>query len=376
MIIAVNTRLLLSGKLEGIGWFSFQTLKRICKNHPEHKFYFIFDRPYSKEFIFCDNITPLVVYPPTRHPILWFIWFEIMIPIILRRIKADVFLSPDGMLSLNSKVPQVPVIHDINFIHNPRQLPFLVRKFYNYFFPKYARKAKKIATVSEYSKNDISKSFNIKEHKIKVCYNSNNEIYKPLNEQEKIAIRLKYTGGKEYFIFVGALNPRKNIPGLLKSYEIFRKNGIHDHKLVVVGAAMHLTGEIDETIKNMQYKNDVIFAGRLSVEELHKVMASAFALVYIPYFEGFGIPLVEAMACEIPIISSNTTSLPEVVGDAALMCGPNEHEKVAYYMKVLCNDESKRQELIQKGKKQCKKFSWDISAENLWECVIETVNNK
>ncbi len=376
MKIAVNTRLLLHNKLEGIGWFSFQTLKRICKNHPEHEFYFIFDRKYSEEFIFSENVKPIVLYPPTRHPILWFLWFEFLIPIVLKKIKADVFLSPDGLLSLNSNILQIPVIHDINFYHNPKQLPFFVRKFDNYFFPKYARKAVKIVTVSEYSKNDISTSFNIEMDKITVCYNSSNEIYKPIDDSLKQEVKKIYTSGFDYFLFVGALNPRKNIPGLLKSYEIFRQNTEYKHKLVIVGAAMHLTGEINKFLSKMNFRDDVIFLGRLKLEDLHKVMASALALVYIPFFEGFGIPLVEAMSCGVPVIAGNTTSLPEVVGDSGLICSPNDHTKVAEYMQMLVEDENLRKKLIEKGNIQCKKFSWNRSAENLWNCIEEAFNTK
>ena len=151
MRIAVNTRLLLKDKLEGIGWYTYETLSRIVKSHPEHEFYFLFDRPYSKEFIFEKNVHPVVISPPTRHPILWYIWFEWRIPKILRKINADVFLSPDGFLSLKSNIPSIAVIHDINFKHHPKNLKFIHRIFYNYFFKKYAKKASRIVTVSNYS---------------------------------------------------------------------------------------------------------------------------------------------------------------------------------------------------------------------------------
>ena len=99
MRIAVNTRLLLKDKLEGIGWFTFETLKRITKNHPEHEFIFLFDRPYDKEFIFSENIIPVVIQPPARHPFLWYLFFEWSIPAALKKYKADIFISPDGWLS-------------------------------------------------------------------------------------------------------------------------------------------------------------------------------------------------------------------------------------------------------------------------------------
>ena len=150
MKIAVNTRLLLKNKLEGIGWFTYESLKRIVLSHPEHDFYFIFDRKYDDEFVFAKNVTPIVVGPPARHPLLHFIWYEISIPRVLKRINPDVFISPDAFLSLSSKYPDLIVIHDLNFEHFPEYMPWLWRSYYRYFTPRYAKKAKRIATVSEF----------------------------------------------------------------------------------------------------------------------------------------------------------------------------------------------------------------------------------
>lgn len=378
MNIAVNTRLLLKNKLEGIGWFSYETLKRITQNHPEHNFFFIFDRKFDDEFIFSDNVTPIVVGPQARHPVLWTIWFEITIPRILKKINADLFISPDGYLSLRTSVPSLAVIHDINFVHNPSQLPKMVSWYYNYFFKKFAKKACRIGTVSEYSKQDISNSFNVDTDIIDVYYNGSNAAYSPVGEEVKKSVKAKTTESKDYFLFVGALNPRKNIPGLLKSFDIFKSQTNLDHKLVVVGDKMHMTGELDKVYNSMQYKKDVVFTGRLVVEELHKLMASATALVFIPFFEGFGIPLVEAMYCDIPIICSDKTSVPEVAGNAALKCSPDDYNKVAEHMKTIVENQEVRNELINNGKIQRQKFSWDKSAERFWssvERVMESINS-
>ena len=142
MVIVVNTRLLLKNRLEGIGWFTYETLKRITRDHPGHQFIFLFDRKYDEEFVFASNVKPVVVWPPTRHVSLMYFWFNWRIPRILKKFKADVFVSPDGNLSLHTKIPQLAVIHDINFLHRPKDLPCIVAKYYNYFFPRFARKAK------------------------------------------------------------------------------------------------------------------------------------------------------------------------------------------------------------------------------------------
>ncbi len=366
MIIAVNTRLLLKGKLEGIGWFTLETLKRMTINHPEHQFIFIFDRPFSDDFIFAENVTPVVIGPPTRHPVLWYLWFEFQIPRILKKYKADLFLSPDGYLSQRTKVPQLAVIHDINFVHRPGDLPWLKAKYYNYFFPKFARVAKRIATVSFYSKEDITRSFKVDYDKIDVVYDGINQIFEPISNDEKIATREKFTGGSNYFLFVGALHPRKNICGLLKSFDAFKSVNPSDMKLVIVGGKMHKTGDIFDTFENMRHKKDVVFTGRVPTSDLHDIFGAALALVFVPFFEGFGIPIVEAMSAGIPVICSNTTSIPEVGGNAVLYADPLKIDQITDAMLQLAHNDELCKELVEKGFVQKNKFSWDETARLLW----------
>jgi len=203
MNIVVNTQLLLKNKLEGLGWFTYEVLKRITVNHHEHTFYFIFDRTYCKDFIFADNVKPVILSPPSRHPLLWYLRFEILLPRLLKKLKADVYLSPDGWSTLHTKVPCVQVIHDINFEHHPEDLPFLIGRYFRYFFPRYAQKAKRIATVSEYSKQDIAQTYNIPPEKIDVVFNGCNELFRPYNEEINTITRNTYTDGNPYFLYVG-----------------------------------------------------------------------------------------------------------------------------------------------------------------------------
>ena len=191
MQIAVNTRLMLSGKMDGIGWFTYHTLKILTKNNPQHQFFFIFDRKFDEKFIFSENITPIILSPPTRHPFLWYLWFEHRIPKLMKKLKIDFFLSPDGYLSLNSDIPCLPVIHDINFEHNPEDLPFFTRKYYKKYFSRFAKKGNRITTVSEYSKQDICKTYNINPDKIDVVYNGASKMYEPVDDGIKLSVKQK-----------------------------------------------------------------------------------------------------------------------------------------------------------------------------------------
>lgn len=376
MIIAVNTRLLLHGKLEGIGWFTFETLSRITREHPEHQFLFIFDRPFSPEFIFSGNVTPIVVSPPTRHPVLWYIWFELQIPRILKKYKADLFFSPDGYLSLNSGVRQLSVIHDINFAHRPKDLPWLKAKYYNYFFPLFARKALRIVTVSAFSMEDIHKTYNIENDKIDVVFNGINTLYTPTSEDERQTAKANYSGGKDYFLFIGSLHPRKNVGGLLLAYDAFRAAVESDVKLLIVGESMFKTRDIELTYEAMRFKDDVVFTGRLGNEDLHQVLGASLALTFVPFFEGFGIPVIEAMNAGVPVICSNTTSLPEVGGDAVLYADPFSVSEIKDAMVNLFHDKELRESLIERGFRQKEKFSWDKTADLVWRSIEKCMGNE
>lgn len=369
MEIVVNTRLLLKNKLEGIGWFTYETLKRITTNHPEHHFVFLFDRDFDEEFIFSENITPVILLPQARHPFLFYWWFEFSVADFLNKFKPDIFLSPDGYMSLKANVKQLAVIHDLNFEHYPNDLPFLVRKYYKHFFPKFAHKATRIATVSEFSKNDIIQQYHINPTNIDVLYNGCNDLYKPINETLQQQTKQNFSENCDYFLFVGALHPRKNISRLLKAYDKFRGAQASEIKMLIVGEKYYWTSEIKHTYLNMKFRDDVIFTGRLLPEDLKNVLGTALALTYVPYFEGFGIPILEAMNCDTPVITSNVTSMPEVAKDAALLVDPFSIDSIANAMIYLYKDESMRNELINKGRKRKLDFSWDKTAEALWKSI-------
>lgn len=373
MKIAVNTRLLLKDKLEGIGWFTYESMKRIVLNHPEHTFYFIFDRKHDPQFIFAKNVIPVEIFPPARHPYLWYVYFEFSIPRILRKLKPDLFLSTDGWLSLRTNVPQVDVIHDLNFEHRKDFLKSKYQNYYTRFFPKFARKAVRIATVSEFSKQDLQRFYSIPKEKIDVVYNGSNAVYQPLTEDKQQRVRQKYANGLPYFLFVSAIHKRKNLANILRAFEQYKAQTGADTQFVVVGARAGKQDELDEVLRSMTFAQDVRFLGRLSAEELSQVMASSLALVYATLFEGFGIPIVEAFNAETAVITSNVTSMPEVAGDAALLVDPTSVEQIADAMTCLATDENLRQELIAKGREQRKLFSWDQTAERLWDCVMKSI---
>lgn len=373
MKIAVNTRMLLPARLEGIGNFTAESFKRIVQSHPEHEFIFLFDRQFDPSFIYGKNVTPCVVYPPARHPFLIAFWNEISVGYALQKHKPDVYVATDGFFPLHTKTKTLAVFHDICFIHYPKDLPFLMARYYNNFFPAMAKKAKRIAAVSEFTKDDVVKTLGTPASKFDIVYNGASEKFSPLNEIQINETRKQFSSGQPYFLFVGSIHQRKNIANMLRAFDQFKKSNDSPLKMVLAGAKRWWTDEMESTLNAMQFKNDVIFTGRVSHEDLCRLTASAFAITYVSNFEGFGIPIIEGMKSGVPVLTSNTSSMPEIAGGAALIADPFSVDSISDGMKKLANDSSLRAALIGKGLQRAKDFTWDKTAQTLWRAIEKTM---
>lgn len=375
MVIAVNTQTLLKNKLEGLGSFTDEVLSRMVRNHPEHQFIFIFDREWDPSFVYANNVLPVKTMLPSRHPLLWYARFEYAIPAIIKKHHADLFLSTDGYMPMHPDVKTYNIIHDIGFVHQPKNQPFLTSKYYNRFFPCFARNAHRLGTVSEYSKADIVKTWGINPDKIDVIYNGVKTVFGPLEEKDQQAVREKVTGGCQYFVYVGSLNPRKNIEGMLRAFDVFKEKTGLPQKMVIVGECMWSMSTIDLELEHMRHADDVIFMGRLQPADLQQVVASAQALVLVSFIEGFGVPIVEAMNCDVPVVTSDRTSMPEVAGDAGLLVDPFSIDAIARAMESMATDANLRARLIENAKTQRMKFSWEKSAVDLWNGITRVMSD-
>jgi glycosyltransferase involved in cell wall biosynthesis len=182
-------------------------------------------------------------------------------------------------------------------------------------------------------------------------------------------VKNKYTGGNEYFAVVGSLHPRKNIDGLLKGFDRFKKEAPSTFKLVIVGEKFFLNSALEKAFRQMEFKEDVVFTGRKEPEELSQIVGAAWAQAFVPHFEGFGIPLLEAMHCNVPSVASNVTSIPEVAGDTAIYADPADVNSIAEGLSKMAFHSELREKLILNCAVQRSKFSWDITAAKLWEVI-------
>lgn len=375
MNIAVNTRLLLTGRLDGIGWFTAETLRRIVADHPDHQFYFFFDRPYDPAFVYGPNVHPVVLQPPARHPVLWYLFFQCSVRRALRRYKIDLFLSPDGYTVLDTPVPTLTVIHDINFEHSADYLRPSHQRYMRYFSPQFARYSTRIATVSEFSKRDIAATYHLNPDKIDVVYDGAHEGYHPIDPITQQQTRQEYTQGHPYFIFISTIIKRKNLATLLTAFDRFRQSDTCDTRLIVVGQRVWWQDELKQAYDHMTHREDVLFIGRAEPDQLSRLLGSAVALVYPSLFEGFGIPIVEAFHAEVPVITSNTTSMPEVAGDAALLVNPTSPDQLAEALQTLSTQPDLCTQLVERGRTRRQRFSWDHTAHLLWQSLLRTASS-
>jgi len=374
MNILVNTRLLLHGKMEGIGFYTHQLMQHVVKNHPEHTFYFLFDRPFHQEFVYAENVVPLVYGPPARHPFLYLIWFEITIPRIVKKYKIDAFFSPDHFLSLRANIPTLLAVHDLNFMHHPENLPLVTSMYYRFFFPHFVKKAKHLIAVSEYTQNDVIQFFDISNEDISIVYNASNQKKGKLNAEQIFETKKKYTSGKDYFFYIGSLHKRKNIGRMLLAFDAFIKKTKADMYLVIGGKAMWSDKEMEKDYNKVLHKEKIIFTGRLNDEDAKLLMGSSMALIFVSLFEGFGVPIIEAMESGVPVITSNVTSMPEIAADAACLVNPLSIDEISEAMFKIYSDEKYRHELIGKGIKRAEAFSWEISAQRFWQAFEKMLN--
>jgi glycosyltransferase involved in cell wall biosynthesis len=374
MVIAVNTRFLVKDEREVYTNFIYETLSRITTSHPEHTFIFIFDKPWHDSIIFSENVIPVVTGPHARHPAQWYIWYNIKIPAVLKKYKAGVLVSPDGLCSLTTKKPQCLVVYDLAFLHGSSCMNKSRLLFYKRFTPRFIKKSKVVVTVSEFTKAAIIKQYKTDADKIEIVYSGVDENFMPVLSGEREIVKAKYADGNEYFIYTGEIGSDKNLLNLLKAFSAFKKRQKSNMQLLIAGKTGWNPGEFIENLRLFRFKDEVKLLENLSLPELVKVTGSAYAMVYPSILEGFGMQSLQAMKSGIPVITSTASAMSEICGEAALYADPENFKEIAVQMMLIFKDENLRKTLIEKGKLQAEKYNWNRTALLFWNAIEKTMN--
>jgi glycosyltransferase involved in cell wall biosynthesis len=293
------------------------------------------------------------------------IWTHAILPFQVYKAKIDVLHIPVNVTPLFSTCPTVLTILDTTVLQLPQYFTLWHRYYSRMFLPRSARNATIILTISENSKRDIVKQLKINSEKVLVTYLSASKEFKPISQQEVEMVKRRYNLDS-FILTVGALEPRKNLSRLLQAFSFLLKNGYH-HTLVHAGPRGWLFDNIHNEIRRLGLNEFVRFLGYVPTNDLVGLYNAASLFVYPSLYEGFGLPVLEAMACGCPVITSNTSSLPEVVGDAAIMVNPYDVPEMTNAIKSLLEDQLECQRLRLKGIERAKQFSWQ-------KCAKETLN--
>jgi glycosyltransferase involved in cell wall biosynthesis len=286
--------------------------------------------------------------------------------------KADVFVSLDGICSLRTKVPQCLLVPDLGFLSHPEAYKKSHWQFYKKHTPGFLKKANALVAVSQAEKIDIINAYHVDSQKITVVGPAAREGYHPVAFEQQMVVKEKYTGGKEYFIGVDVAGS-KNLINLLKAFSFFKKRQRSGMKLLLVTRGEGKKQEFLQLLQTYKHREDVVVINETKEEEVVQLLASAYALVHLSSLGILGTSFLDAMKCDVPVLSSNKAWEQELGEDAALYFRAEDPADIGDKLMLMYKDESLRKNLIEKGRMVSEKHSWQQAAGLMWEAIGKAV---
>ncbi|MCX6809159.1 MAG: glycosyltransferase family 1 protein [Candidatus Berkelbacteria bacterium] len=361
MIIGIDASRSNVKQKTGTEYYSYEIIKNLILSNEDNF------RLYSKTKL--DYLEPK---PNVENKVMKFpkLWSQVRLSFEMIKNPPDVLFEPAHTIPVFHPKKTVVTLHDVGFKYFPQLYTPLERYYHNFSMGFSVKHATKIIAISEATKKDLMDIYNADEKRISVIYHGfDKEKYYPLKQDEKISEKIIKL--KPYIYFIGRLEAKKNIVNLIKAYGILRENPEINHKLVLAGRPGYQYEEIKEEVLKLplNIQKDVIEPGYILDEEVSEYMRNGSIFAFPSRFEGFGMPLVEAMASGVPIVASNTTSIPEIVSDAGLLCSPDDYQKIASNLEKIISSNGLRVELIEKGLKRSKIFDWEIASKKTLEVI-------
>lgn len=374
----------LFGNRSGIGQYTLRLIQAASSLRQSPKFEITKPILFWRRFTAPIKPSPRLSYRVARWlpPILYYQlfkrtgWAPSYELSVLRKYDVLVFFNFVAF-PVRKSTPSILFIHDLSHIHypqftSPRNLAWL-----NKFVPRSIKRVDKIVTISESSRNDIAEFYKVPKKNISIVYPAvdHNE-YKPRSQKEVAAVKKKFAISKPYILSVCTLEPRKNLIGVLKAFEALPEVTKERYALVLAGGKGWLDGELHAKFEELSKKYTLIKTGYVDDADLPPLYSGADVFVYPAFYEGFGIPPLEAMACGTPVITANNSSLPEVVQEAGIMIKAEDTVALSQQIERVLNDSRLQTKLKNAGLAQAQKFSWQQSAEDFLKIIDSVIKSR
>ncbi len=364
MRIFIDARVLNNQKISGIFEYTKNLLNHLLKIDQENE-YLLFLNSFRKrrkiDFNF-KNIKILNYHLPNRF--LELLTRFLNFPKIDQFIKADIFFQPNiNILAFKEYQKRIMTIHDLSFVHFPEFFGYRERLWHwRQNLEKQIQKIGLIIAVSDFTREDILKTFKLRPEKVIRIYSGVNKFYQPKDFP---------LPSRPFILYLGTIEPRKNISTLIQAFNLLKKNNkkFQDFQLVLAGSFGWLYDKILKEAQESVYFSDIIFKGQVSEEEALVLYNTASVFVYPSFFEGFGFPPLEAQACGLPVIASDQTSLPEILGKSAILVNPHRVYELTSALEAVLTNDRLRKELKVKGFENVKRFDWDKTAQEFLLCL-------
>ena len=368
MRIGIDARSL-SRELTGIGYYLLNILKEIDCINEGHEFYlysdFDFEIPFKSKFWHKRFIT-------SRPRLMGALWLYTTCTYLALKDKIEVFWAPWPLLPLHLPIRQVLTVHDFTWKYHPDTMDLTQKLLYFFLGDASIHRASVVFAVSQSTMNDVIKIVPRDRQKIFLTYNGlNSSFYSVDKVNSSRVISQKFSNNQPYILNVGTIEPRKNISALLKAFKIIKDKYHFPHRLLIAGGKGWKNSGIYEQYKSLGLEDDVQFLGYVEDGLMPHLYAAADLFVFPALYEGFGFPVLEAMACGCPVVTSGVSSMPEVVSDAGELVDPLDiNDIVRGIVKVLSNQEIK-DEFIKRGLERSKQFRWGDTVRIIYDCLTE-----
>lgn len=301
---------------------------------------------------------------PAGAPLSGMLWEQTLLKQMIKKARIDVLFNPGNVAPLNPPVPSVVTIHDLAFLLFPQYYSRTFATYYRTLVPRVARQAAVVITDSQSARRDLQARLGLSPHRISVVpLGVSPSFRRSISKEEMAETRRRYRLPDKYFLSISSLEPRKNLKGIVSAYRLLPPEVADEHRLVIVGAGNRIFADpgLHESLAGIK-PGSVVTPGYVPSGDLPTIYRMATALVFPSFYEGFGLPVLEAMAASTPVITSNRSSLPEVAGHAAVLIDPGSREEIAAAMELIATDSGTRHLLIERGKKRAAEFTWEKTA--------------